>query len=99
MQADFSIAGCTVEERATFATKLAKWSEMTWQQLTQADRHGLGYEHIKSILVPRPPHVPEDASLLAFRFHSHLPVIGYRTERVFHAVWFDRNPTGVVYRH
>jgi hypothetical protein len=72
---------------------------MTWLQLRAADRHGLGYEHIRAILVPRPPHVPEDATLLAFRFCGHLPVIGYRTDRVFHAVWFDNDNRGRIYRH
>lgn len=69
---------------------------MTW---LKAPKQGLGFEKISSILTPRPQHVPEDANLIAFRFHDHLPVIGYRSDRIFHAVWFDRDPRGSIYRH
>jgi len=72
---------------------------MTWVQLMMADRHGLGCEKIRAVRVPRPAYVPEDATLLAFRFAGHLPVIGYRTDRVFHAIWFDDDPDGRVYPH
>jgi hypothetical protein len=98
-EGDYNIDDCNAEQRASYANKLGKWSTMTWLQLRSADKHGLGYEKIGNIRVARPAHVPEDATFIAFRFHDHLAVIGYRMGRVFHAVWFDRNPKGHVYRH
>jgi hypothetical protein len=99
IQEGYSIADCTSEQRASYANKLAKWSELTWIEIQASNKHGLGCEPINDILVALPAHVPEDASLIAFRFHEHLAVTGFRTERVFHAVWFDRDPKGKIYRH
>lgn len=99
VQDGYSIDICTTEQRASYAKKLARWASMTWLDLRKADRHGLGYEKITQIKVPRPTHVPEDATFIAFRFHDHLPVIGYRIDRIFHAVWFDKNPKGKIYLH
>ena len=99
VQDGYTISECTSEQRATYANKLSKWAQMTWVQLRQADRHGLGYEKNDNIQVLRPAHVAEDATLIAFRFHGPLPVIGFRRDRVFYAVWFDRDPKGSIYRH
>jgi hypothetical protein len=95
----FLLDECTSEQRASYATKLSKWAQMTWLELRTAPKHGLGYEKIDDVRVPRPSHIPEDATFIAFRFHDRLPVVGYRTDRIFHAVWFDSDPKGRVYRH
>ena len=65
----------------------------------EGPKEGLGFEQIFQVRVAVPDHVPPDVTLIAFRFHDHLPVVGYRTDRVFHAVWFDRDRKGRVYRH
>jgi hypothetical protein len=39
----YCITQCTKDERAAFAVRLRELSELTWAQLRQADRHGLGF--------------------------------------------------------
>jgi len=72
---------------------------MSWAQINQAPRHGLGYEKIShtSIKAAIPPHITEDVNFLAFRFSGKAPMVGYRKQEVFYIVWLDRNFT--LYDH
>jgi hypothetical protein len=44
-----------------------------------------------------PVTIPEDASIIAFHFHSKKPMVGYRDRCIFHIYWFDRDFT--LYDH
>ena len=66
---------------------------MSWAAINQAPRHGLGYEKIDraSIRTAIPSHLKEDVNFfLAFRFFDKAPMVGYRKEEIFYALWLDR---------
>ena len=61
---------------------------MTWQEIINVPRHGLGHE-----IIPN----DESVNILAFRFSGQKPMVGYRQENVFYIIWLDRNFT--LYDH
>lgn len=96
---DQCITRCTNEQAMQFAERMKRLCSMTWQQIQNADRHGLGTEIIKqsSLRVAIPGHITPDVNLLAFRCFGMAPMIGYREEEVFFVLWFD--PDFEVYKH
>jgi hypothetical protein len=64
---------------------------MTWSEIIQAPRHGMGFETITRTAIrrPIPTHITEDVTFIAFRFNGLKPMIGYRIEGMFHIIWFD----------
>lgn len=74
-------------------------SQLTWQQLSQAPRHGQGFESIarKAIKGTFPSVLTQDVTILAFRFNGKAPMVGFRSGEVFHVVWLDR--TFELYDH
>lgn len=65
---------------------------MTWQQIAQSPRTGLGSEIIDrgSLNVPVPRNVPVEATIRAFRFSDKGRMTGYRVREVFYIIWLDR---------
>lgn len=90
---EYSLSRCTREQKAAFADMLAKLSQMSWAEINQAPRHGLGCEKISpsSIKAAIPSHITEDVNFLAFRFWDKAPMVGYRRQEVFYIIWLDRN--------
>lgn len=90
---DYDVDSCTKDERAALCSKLAKLSKMTWTQIKQSPRHGLGFEKISrnSIKSGIPAAVTPEVDLLAFRFCDLKPMVGFRVESVFFIVWLDRD--------
>jgi hypothetical protein len=88
----FCVTSCQTGEQAAFALTLRKLSTLTWQQIKNAHRHGLGTEKIgrSSIRAPIPGDITEDVDFLAVRFHGKAPMVGFRSNQVFHVVWLDR---------
>lgn len=84
----FPLHDCNDEEKAAFADKLAELSQLSWQQLTQAPRHGLGFEKIDDY--ERSAKIPQDVSILAFRFYGKAAMLGFRVYRVFTILELDR---------
>jgi hypothetical protein len=64
---------------------------MTWAQITQAHRHGVGTEKIahSSLKVTLP--VTPDVNLLTFRFHGQKPMLGFREHAPFYVLRLDRD--------
>lgn len=89
----YCLTDCDKTHQASLATTLYKLSQFTWNELTNAGRHQLGYEKIakSSIKTPLPRSVAPDVTLIAFRYHSKHPVVGYRSQRTFHILWLDRD--------
>ncbi len=87
----YCITRCDRDDKAAFADKIRRMSLMTWNELIQAPRHGMGFETIarKAITRPVPAHITDDVTFVAFRFSGMKPMVGYRTEEMFHIVWFD----------
>lgn len=96
---EYCITACEAADKAAFADKMRRMSQMTWNDLIQAPRHGMGLEKISpsSITRPLPAQVTEDVSLISFRFSGKKPMVGYRQDGTFHILWFDRNFT--LYPH
>ncbi len=99
LQKDYCISKCTADEKAAFADRIHEMSQLTWQQLSQAPRHGQGFESIerKAIKGTFPSVLTQDVTILAFRFAGKAPMVGFRSAEVFHVVWLDR--TFELYDH
>lgn len=99
VQESHCITKCGKDEQAAFAVKILRMSKMTWNDLIQADRHGMGQEKISqsAIRSPLPRFLSEDITLIAFRFSGLKAMVGYRTDGMFHVLWFDRDFT--LYNH
>lgn len=99
LQNGYCVNCCQREEKAALADTLFRLSQLTWAQIKNIGRHGNGFEKIarNSIKAPIPPHVSEDVDLIAFRFCSMAPMVGYRREATFFILWLDRAFT--LYRH
>ena len=96
---EFCLSACNKDEKAAFADTLHRLSQLTWSQIRQAPRHGLGYEKIDrdSIRGAIPGHVTEDVNFIAFRFFGLAPMVGYRDRATFFVIWLDR--TYSLYPH
>lgn len=87
------LSNCTKDEKAALADRLHELSQLTWQQIAQAPRGGQGSEIISRDAIGEkqiPSVITEDTNILAFRFAGKAPMVGYRSEEVFHIVWLDR---------
>lgn len=86
------VESCIKDEKAALAEKLFRLSKLTWAEIKQLPRHGLGYEKIgrSSFKVGIPDHITADVDLIAFRFNGLAPMIGYRRNSTFYIVWLDR---------
>jgi hypothetical protein len=95
----YSIDCCDDEHRSALASKLFKLSQMTWLNIRNAPRHGLGTEKIarNAIRATIPPSVTEDVDFLAIRYNGMAPMVGYRDGRTFHILFLDH--TMDVYPH
>lgn len=88
------------DHKAAFSDAIFKRKGVTWRELTQCGRHGLGFEKIlkSSISAAMPSFLtPDEEYLLAFRFKGKAPMVGYRVKDVFYVLWFDRDFT--LYNH
>lgn len=99
IQKNYCFSDCQANEKQALAESLFKRRDMTWLAIGKEPKHGLGYEKIskESLKVSVPSIVPEDASIIAFRFFGKAPMVGYKENNVFHILWLDRNYT--VYSH
>lgn len=89
---DFCITACSKDAMASFAEKVKMLTQMSWLEITQLPRHGLGFEKIprKKIRGGIPTHVTPDVEYFwAFRFHGKAPMVGYKNGETFFVLWFD----------
>ena len=93
MMPGFDVEDCEKDDRAALSLKLLKLGKMTWAQIKQCPRHGMGFETLdrKSIKAGIPPFITPEVRLLAFRFSGMKAMVGYRIGRTFFIVWLDRN--------
>lgn len=97
---EYCFSNLQQEDKANFADAIFKRKSLTWAELQQVDRHGLGHEKISRTSIK--PAIPkfitaEEHNLLAFRFSAMKPMVGYRVKNVFYVLWFDHDFT--VYSH
>lgn len=80
------------EEKLALIEKMVQIGGLTWQQIQGTQRHGNGHEKISqdAIRAGKPECVTSDVQLLAFRFCGKKPMVGFRSDKVFYVLWFDR---------
>ena len=94
-----SVEACEHDDRAALAVQLSKIGCMTWAEIQNAPKHGLGHEKIAQNAIKKalPPVVTPDVNLIAFRFSGKKPMIGFRSDQTFFILFLDRDFT--VYNH
>lgn len=99
LQQGWCVQDCQQEERSRMLDKLRRLSQLSWKQIRQEHRHGLGTEIIRknSLKVEVPGFITDDVRLLAFRAFDMVAMVGYRNGRIFHIIWIDR--TFTLYDH
>jgi hypothetical protein len=87
------LANCQIDELRAFGARLKILSTMTWQQVTQADRQGLGHEKIPRGQLQVPCLLSEDATfVLSFRYgHGLDPMLGHREGAILYVLWVSHN--------
>ncbi len=99
MASGYTVSDCDSDDRAAFAEKLYRLSQLTWPDVYSSHRHGLGAEKIaRGNLRPCvQDRIPEDVAPIAFRFSGKKPMIGYREESILRIVALD--PKFEAYPH
>ena len=93
------ISDCERDDQAAFALTAERLSRLSWQEIKNAHRHGVGTEKISrdALKAPVPMSITEDVQFLALRFSGKKPMVGFRSNQIFHIVWFD--PRFELYDH
>ena len=94
----YSVEDCDAEAKIALIDALWQRSRMTWAEITNAPRQGLGTEKIPrhALKVGIPRGITEDVTVfLVLRFGAARRLIGFRERSVFHIVWVD--PKHAVY--
>jgi hypothetical protein len=91
----YCLSSCEQQEKAAFADAIFTLTQLTWAQIGQAPRHGLGFEKIARSAITGssaaiPSVVTDDVNIIAFRFFGKAPMVGFRREDTFYVVWLDR---------
>lgn len=99
LRGDYCLTRCEGDDRAAFAIKMHRLSQLTWSEIQSQGKHKLGYERIarNAIKTGIPPHIKPDVNFLAFRFSGMKAMVGYREGSIFYIVWLDRDFT--LYDH
>jgi hypothetical protein len=89
----YSVTCCNHDHQAAAMRRLFMLSRMTWSEIQNAPRHGLGTEKLPrtAIKAAIPASVTEDVTFLALRYHGKSPMVGYRDGRTFHVLYLDHN--------
>jgi hypothetical protein len=91
---NYHIDACTDDEKICLLNKIVKLSGITWQDIEQTGRHGLGSEKISrdSIGLMLHEDITDDVNFfIAMRFCGKKPFVGFRNKFVFHILFIDRN--------
>lgn len=84
-----------------FIQRLGKLSQLGWNEIAKADRHGFGMEKIpNSTIKPQlPDTITDDVTLLVFKATGdNKPFVGFRDGNIFHIVFIETK-FGDVYSH
>jgi hypothetical protein len=84
-------SNCEMAELRSLTRRLCDWSKMTWQQIIQAPRQGLGLETIgDGSLKQAPPRITPDQRVLSFRIHGIARMLGIRDGQTLFVFAIDR---------
>lgn len=95
---NYHLDKCTKDEKAALIDTFYILSQMSWNEIHMAPRHGLGTEKIERCQINSSTNnIPKDVDLFALRFLGKRPFVGYKTMNIFHVVFIDRDFT--LYQH
>lgn len=99
LQQEFTLDDTQTEEKIALLNNLILRSQLTWNQIQQAPRKGLGQEIIaqNAIKPSIPSVVKKDTNILALRYNGNKPIVGFRDKDIFHILWIDSKFS--VYNH
>lgn len=91
MASGYTVSDCSSKDRAAFAERLYRLSQLTWPEVYSSHRHGLGAEKIArgDLRACVQDRIPEGVAPIAFRFSGKKPMIGYRDENTLCIVALD----------
>jgi hypothetical protein len=73
-----------------FLTKWHKRTQLTWTQLVQHSKHGLGSEFLpRHVFKPQVPDWLSRDRYMVFRHQGNQPFAGFRAGDVFHVLWIE----------
>ncbi|MDR3238034.1 MAG: hypothetical protein LBT84_05985 [Spirochaetia bacterium] len=90
------------ENQKALLNQLCKLSELTWNQIISAPRHGLGTEDVRQedLNFSLPAHIANDVRIIALRYSGKLAMVGYRSNgNVFHILGVDMDFNRSCYKH
>ena len=91
LEKDYCLTKCNKEERASFANTIRILSTSSWNEIIT--NRIKDYEKItekKKINKGNlPSSIPKDAPIIGFRFCGKKRMVGYRSNCIFHIIWFD----------
>lgn len=96
----YCLSSLDQQNKAHFAEAIFKRKNLSWQELIQTNRHGLGIEKlpVSSVKEPVPRFITDEVKHFeVFRYHDRKAMVGYRQKNVFYVLWFDHNFT--LYNH
>lgn len=78
--------------RAEFLEKWHKRSVLSWKELAQHPKHGLGSEFIPATaIIPRIPRQFKDVEKFrVYRHKGNLPFAGWKDGEVFYVLWIEK---------
>jgi|WetSurMetagenome_2_1015567.scaffolds.fasta_scaffold00004_2 hypothetical protein len=97
---DYNVESCSPSDRASLIRQMANLSQLSWDEIKQSGRHGMGSEKInrKSIRVSFPQEItPDVEDFLALRYSGNKAFIGFRNRYIFHMIYIDSDFS--VYKH
>lgn len=87
----WGVSDCERDDQAAFACTIEKLSQLTWQEIRNAPKHGVGTEKIPKARLKAavPGGITDDVEFLALRFSGKKAMVGFRSSEIFHVVWLD----------
>lgn len=92
LQDKFGIDQLDAQQCQEFLKKWHKRAKLTWNELNQHGKYGLGSEKLpKSAFKPCIPEQFEQDKYMVFRHAGNQPFAGFRAGDVFHVLWIEAN--------
>ena len=90
LQGGWELTSLTPKQCQEFLAKWHKRAQLSWLELHQHPKHGLGSELLdRSMFKPRVPEWLERDRYMVFRHEGNLPFAGFRTGDIFHVLWIE----------
>jgi hypothetical protein len=90
IQPRFGVEEMTEKQRSEFLVKWAKRSAFTWQELTQQQKHGLGWNDLDAKAIkPSIPSSLKQNKFMVFRHERNMPFVGFKAGDTFFVLWIE----------